>query len=197
MPRVGNQMQQMGLDSRSMDRTEPVNVYGSFQQEKPLQCSGYGDHRIADPMARTGPEECMNLPKQEATDIGMVEAAKALHKVVIKKFDSTKQNWTHWKKMFELQMQGNAVPKSYWVQLVGHYLDDRSYFVYDHWTAQVTGNQQITWNDLTTMMESQYQKKKDVTLSKMELQTFRWKKDQSFLTLLSICTLCCVLLIPI
>ncbi len=51
MPHVGDHMQQMGLDSRSTDRTEPVNVYGSFQQEKSAQHSSYGDHRIADPMA--------------------------------------------------------------------------------------------------------------------------------------------------
>ncbi len=111
-PHVGDPTQQMGLDSRSTDRIEPVNVYGSFQQEKLAQCSGYRDHRIADPMARTGPEECMNLPEQEATDLGMIEVAKALRKVMIEKFDLTNQNWTHWKKTFELQMQANSVPKS-------------------------------------------------------------------------------------
>ncbi len=56
-PRVSDQMQPMGLDSRSADRTESVNVYASFQQEKPSQHSSYGDHQIADPMARIGPEE--------------------------------------------------------------------------------------------------------------------------------------------
>ncbi len=30
------------------------------------------------------------------------------------------------------------------------------------------------------MMESQYQKKRDVTLSQMELQMLKWKKDQTF-----------------
>ncbi len=115
----------------------------------------------------------MNLPEQEATDLGMVEAAKALRKVVIEKFDSTKQNWMRWKKMFELQKRANIVPEGYWVQLVGHYLDDQSYFVYDHWTAQITGNQQITWNDLASLMESQYQKKRNMTLSQIELWTFK------------------------
>ncbi len=52
--------------------------------QESAQCSGYGDHRIADPMARTGLEERTNLPKQEATDFGMIEALKTLRKVMIK-----------------------------------------------------------------------------------------------------------------
>ncbi len=52
-PHASEQMQPMGSDFRM----EPVNVYTSFQQEKPQQCSSYGDHRIADPMAWIGPEE--------------------------------------------------------------------------------------------------------------------------------------------
>ncbi len=101
----------------------------------------------------------MSLPEQDTTDLGMIEAAKALRKVQIEKFDSTKLNWTRWRKAFELQMQANSVPLGYWVQLLGHYLDARSYFVYDHWTVQVTGNQQITWHDLASLMQSQYQHK--------------------------------------
>ncbi len=43
-PCASEQMQQMGSGFRSADRTEPVNVYTSFQQEKLQQCSSYGDH---------------------------------------------------------------------------------------------------------------------------------------------------------
>ncbi len=66
------------------------------------------------------------MPEQEATDLGMIKAAKVLRKVMIEKFDSPKLNWTCWKNAFELQMQANSVPKRYCVQLVGHYLDDQS-----------------------------------------------------------------------
>ncbi len=95
-------------------------------------------------------------------------------------FDSTKLNWDHWKRQFELQMYANSVPQTYWVQLLGNYLDDRSYFVYENWTAQVTGNQRITLRKLAELMEWQYQCKQDVTLAKMKLQSFWWKRDQSF-----------------
>ncbi len=50
-PRASEQTQPMGSDFRSADRTEPINVYTFFQQEKLQQCSSYGNHRIADPMA--------------------------------------------------------------------------------------------------------------------------------------------------
>ncbi len=43
-PHASEQMQPMGSDFRSPARTEPVNVYMSFQQEKPQECLGYGDH---------------------------------------------------------------------------------------------------------------------------------------------------------
>ncbi len=102
----------------------------------------------------------------------MITAAKALRKVQIEKFDSKKLNWDRWRKHFELQMHANSVLPAYWVQLLGNYLDDRSYFVYDIWTAQVTGNQKITWRDLAVLMEGQYQHKEDMTLSKMKLHTF-------------------------
>ncbi len=49
-PCTGDHTQQIGSVSRSMDRTEPVNVYGSFQKAKLVQRPGYGDHRIADPV---------------------------------------------------------------------------------------------------------------------------------------------------
>ncbi len=52
-PCASEQMQPMGSDFR----IEPENVYTSFQQEKLQQCSSYGDHQIADPMAWIGPEE--------------------------------------------------------------------------------------------------------------------------------------------
>ncbi len=32
MPCIGNHMQRVGSEPRSADMTEPVNVYGSFQQ---------------------------------------------------------------------------------------------------------------------------------------------------------------------
>ncbi len=101
-----------------------------------------------------GPEEQTNLPKQSILDSELVQAAKALCKVQIEKFNLTKLQWSRWKQMFELQMLANTIPKSYWVKLVGHYLDDRSYFVYDYWPAQVTGDQQIMWEKLASMMES-------------------------------------------
>ncbi len=122
----------MGSDFRSMDRTEPVNVYASFQQEKLLQHTGYGNHHIADPMAQIGPEEQTNLPEQSVLDPNMLQAAKALRKVQIEKFDSTKLQWSCWRQMFELQMMANPIPKGYWVKLAGMYLDDHSYFIYDH-----------------------------------------------------------------
>ncbi len=89
-PCASEQTQPMGSDFRM----EPVNVYTSSQQEKLQQHLSYGDHRIADPKAQIGLEEWMNLPEQLVSYSDMVEAAKALHKVVIEKFDSTKLQWT-------------------------------------------------------------------------------------------------------
>ncbi len=66
-------------------------------------------------------------------------------------------------------MHANSVPQTYWVWLLGNYLDDQSYFVYESWTAQVTGNQRITWRKLAELMEGQYQHKEDVMLSQMKL----------------------------
>ncbi len=92
-------------------------------------------------MSRIGPEEWTNLPQQLVLDPDMQEMANALRKVQIEKFDLTKLQWSWWRQMFELQMMANAIPKCYWVKLAGMHLDDRSYFVYDHWMAQITGNQ--------------------------------------------------------
>ncbi len=168
-PCAADHTQQMGSVSRSTDRTDPVNVYTPFQKQRPTPHASYGDHRIADPMIQMGPEECTNLAEQEVTEEGMITAAKALHKVQIKKFDPKKLNWDRWRKHFELQMHANSVPPAYWVRLLGNYLDDQSYFVYDIWMVQVTRNQKITWRDLAGLMEGQYQHKEDVMLSKMKL----------------------------
>ncbi len=48
-PHASNQTQQMGSVSRSMDRTDLVNVYGSFQKQRQTLHAMYRDHRIADP----------------------------------------------------------------------------------------------------------------------------------------------------
>ncbi len=52
-----NVTQPMGSDIRSTTRMAPVDVYAAFQKEGTRPPQSYGDHRIADPMARTGPEE--------------------------------------------------------------------------------------------------------------------------------------------
>ncbi len=49
-PCAGDHMQQMGSVSRSTDRTDPVNMYSSFQKQRPTLGASYGDHWIADPM---------------------------------------------------------------------------------------------------------------------------------------------------
>ncbi len=49
-PRADSHTQQMGSASRSGDRTDPVNVYGSFQKARLTQHASYRDHRITDPM---------------------------------------------------------------------------------------------------------------------------------------------------
>ncbi len=158
----------------------------------------YGDYRIADPIIQTGPEEHTNIAEQEETEEGMITMAKALRKVQIEKFNSKKLNWDHWRKQFQLQMHANSVLQSYWVQLLDNYLDDRLYFVCESWTVQVTGNQRITWRKLAELMEEQYQHKEDVTLSKMKLQTFTWKRESRvYLTLQSTYSFCCTQHIPI
>ncbi len=98
----------MGSVSRGTDRTDPVNVYTPFQKPKSVFRAGYGDHRIADPMIRTGPEEHTNIPEQEELEEGMISAVKSLRKVQIEKFDSKKLNWDHWRKHFELQMNAHC-----------------------------------------------------------------------------------------
>ncbi len=122
-----------------------MNVYTPFEKPKSVFRAGYGDHRIADPVIRTGPEERTNIPEQEELEEGMISVVKSLRKVQIEKFDSTKLNWDHWRKQFELQMTVHSVPQTFWAQLLGSYLDERSYFVYDSWMTKVTGNQRITW----------------------------------------------------
>ncbi len=95
-PCVSDHMHQMGSVSRSTDRADPVNVYTPFQKQKPTLRASYGDHRIADPMIRTGPEEHTNIAKQGETEEGMITMAKALRKVQIERFDSKKLNWDRW-----------------------------------------------------------------------------------------------------
>ncbi len=131
-------------------------MYTPFEKPKSIFRVGYGDHRIADPVVRTGPEERMNIPEEEELEEGMITAVKSLRKVQIEKFDSTKLNWDRWRRQFELQMTAHSVPQTFWVRLLGSYLDERSYFVYESWTAQVTGNQRITWPKLAELMGSQY-----------------------------------------
>ncbi len=114
-PRIGDHTQAMGSVSRSTDQADPVNVYSSFQKPEPMVRVSYGDHRIADPMTRSGPEQCMNLSEQEVTEEGMILAAKSLCKVQIEKFDSKKLNRDRWRKQFELQMNVNSVSQDYWV----------------------------------------------------------------------------------
>ncbi len=173
-------MQQLGSVSRMTERVDPVNMYTTFEKPKSVFGAGYGDHRIADPMVRTGPEERTNIPEEEELDEDMIKAVKSLRKVQIAQFDSKKLNWDRWRRQFELQMHANSVPQTHWVQLLGNYLDERSYFVYENWTAQVTGNQRITWRKLAELMGGQYQRKEDVTLAKMKLCSFWWKREHSF-----------------
>ncbi len=115
-----------------------MNVYTPFQKPKSTIRAGYGDHRIADPVTRTVPEERTNIPEQQELEEGMITAIKSLCKVQIEKFNAKKLNWDHWRKQFELQMNAHSVPQTYWVQLLGSYLDERSYFVYESWTTKVT-----------------------------------------------------------
>ncbi len=77
-------------------------------------------------------------------------------------------------------MNANSVLQTYWVRLLGNNLDDRTYFVYKNWTAQVTGNQKITWCKMAELLEGQYQHKESVTLVQVKLRTFAWKREQSF-----------------
>ncbi len=55
-----------------------MNVYNTFEKLKSVFRAGYGDHRIADPVVRTGPEECTNIPEKEELDEGMITAIKSL-----------------------------------------------------------------------------------------------------------------------
>ncbi len=97
------------------EQADPVNVYATFEKPKSVFRAGYGDHRIADPVPRTGPEERKNIPEEEALDEGMISAVKSLRKVQIEKFDSTKLNWDRWWRQFELQMTAHSVPQMFWV----------------------------------------------------------------------------------
>ncbi len=70
-----------------------MNVYNTFEKQKSVFRAGYGDHRIADPVVRTGPEEHTNIPEEEELDEGMITAIKSLRKVQIVPFDCKKLNW--------------------------------------------------------------------------------------------------------
>ncbi len=77
-PRPDDHTQPAGLVSRMTERADPVNVYTTFEKPKSVFRAGYGDHRIANPVVRTGPEEHMQIPDEEEFDEGMIMAIKSL-----------------------------------------------------------------------------------------------------------------------